>query len=271
MAQDIYPTAHFRPVVNKSAGIITPTRGLILHVQEGNGSPFGEFNNPATQKSSHLWLSKAGHFEQYVPFTMKAWAQKAGNTEWISCECEGRVGEDYTPIQSERLGELYAWGIRVFGWAAQVTDDPKGRGIGTHRMGGIAWGGHSCPGGLRAGRRQDILAAALGRQGTVDAAGNPSVGRFAGYPVLNKGDHDPGHTGSFPDRGNPVATLQNALNIVLRHEDHADPLRLGPDGQFGDRTYATLTSFQQWWGLATDGIAGPATWAGLDGALRLYG
>ncbi len=156
----LYPPARFRPVRNRGGVMVQPTRGLIAHVQVGRGSLFGWFDNPASKVSSHLWLSRVGEFEQYVPFDQRAWAQAAGNPYWISCECEGFPSEDYTTIQVQRLAELYAWGIREFGWKAEITDSPDGYGLGTHRMGAAAWGGHECPGPIRAGRRGDILAAA---------------------------------------------------------------------------------------------------------------
>lgn len=157
----LYPPAEFRPVRNTSGFMTEPTRGLIPHVQVGRNSLFGWFDNPASQVSSHLWLPEDGEFEQYVPFNRRAWAQGAGNPFWISVECAGFDTEDYSPLQVQRLAEFYAWGMREFGWAPQVTDSPDGYGLGTHRMGGKAWGLHSCPGPLRAGRRGDILRQAL--------------------------------------------------------------------------------------------------------------
>lgn len=156
----LYPPARYRPVRNRSGTMVRPTRGLIPHVQVGRGSLYGWFDNAASKVSSHLWLSRSGEFEQYVPFDQKAWCQGAGNPYWISCECEGFPSEDYTPIQVTRLAELYAWGVREFGWRLEITDSPDGYGLGTHRMGGAAWGGHACPGDIRADRRGDILAAA---------------------------------------------------------------------------------------------------------------
>jgi hypothetical protein len=246
----LYPPAVYRPVVNQSGGLVQPTRGFIPHVQVGNNSLFGRFNNPANQVSSHLWLSKSGVFEQYVPFDRKAWAQAAGNPYWISCECEGFPTENYTPIQVRRLGEFYAWGMRQFGWRAEVTDSVNGYGIGTHRMGGAAWGGHDCPGSLRAGRRRDLLAVALGGGG----GGDPRL-RYLGMPPLR-----PGSTG--PD----VVELQNALNIIFRHEaPTGDPNRLNPDGVYGSRTQARVGSLQAykspWFGaIPVDGVCGPETW-----------
>lgn len=98
--------------------------------------------------NSHLWLSRTGEFDQYVSFADKAWAQAASNPYWISVECAGKDTDDYTPIQIQRLGEFFAWGMRAFGWPPEITDSPAGHGIGTHRMGGAAWGGHSCPCGV---------------------------------------------------------------------------------------------------------------------------
>jgi hypothetical protein len=158
-----YPGATWRPVPHHSPGMVLPPRGLIPHLQMGGNSLAGWFSNARSGVSSHLWVSRAGDLEQYVDLTEKAWAQAAGNPYWISCECEGATeAEDYTPAQIARLGEIYRWGMAIYGWPPTITDDPGGRGLGTHRMGGAAWGGHSCPGDLRASRRRDILAAALG-------------------------------------------------------------------------------------------------------------
>lgn len=250
MAATLYPPAQYRPVRNTSGTMVQPTRGLIPHVQEGNGSLYGWFNNPASEVSAHLWLSKSGEFEQYVPFDRRAWAQAAGNPYWISVECEGYATEDYTPIQIVRLGELFAWGMREFGWRPEITDSPSGYGLGTHRMGGAAWGGHSCPGDIRAKRRQDILAAALG----TGSMGDPRL-RYAHMPTLRQGS-----------RGPEVVELQNALNIIFGHEDPVgDPHRLVPDGIYGPRTTARVASCQRyaspWFGrIPDDGICGPNTW-----------
>jgi hypothetical protein len=249
MAATLYPAATYRPVVNFSTGLVTPTRGLIPHVQVGNNSLFTYFNTPANQVSSHLWLSKTGTFEQYVPFDRKAWAEVAGNAYWISCECEGFPTEDYTAIQVARLGEFYAWGMAQFGWKPTVTDSVNGYGIGTHSMGGAAWGGHDCPGTIRANRRGDILTAAL----TGNAPDQRN--RFAAMPTLRPGD-----------TGANVVTLQNSLNIIFGHEaTSGDPDRLDPDGQYGARTQARVGSLQAyksaWFGAITvDGICGPETW-----------
>src|SRR5262249_51057803 len=67
----------YRPVTNTAGDPIRPI-GLILHVQAGNNSPYGWFNNPASEASSTLWAGKDGQREQYVPMDVRAWAQGAG-------------------------------------------------------------------------------------------------------------------------------------------------------------------------------------------------
>jgi hypothetical protein len=251
MAATLYPPARLRPVRNTSGSIVQPTRGLIAHVQVGDGSLYSWFDNAASQVSSHLWLSKTGDFEQYVPFDRRAWAQAAGNPYWISCECEGFTTEDYTPVQVTRLAELFRWGMQEFGWKGEVTDSPNGYGLGTHRMGGAAWGGHDCPGDIRANRRRDILSMALGNNVlTADPRD-----RYAGRPTLREGS-----------RGDDVVELQNALNIIFGHESPTgDPNRIAPDGAYGPRTTARVASLQRyasrWYGrIPDDGVCGPATW-----------
>ena len=169
-----------------------PTRGFIPHVQQGSGSLFGMFDNPASEVSAHLWLSKGGAWEQYVDLDRRAWAQASGNPYWISVECEGFDTEDYTPIQIQRLAEFYAWGIASFGWRPQVTDDPAGYGIGAHRMGGTAWGGHTCPGDIRANRRPDILRGASGGDVTQDDIKAGALAALAAFFPVAQGQRDGG-------------------------------------------------------------------------------
>jgi hypothetical protein len=256
MAETRYPPAQWRPVANTSGAMVLPTRGLIAHVQQGNGSLYGYFDNPSSQVSSHLWLSKAGAWEQYVDFDRKAWAEAAGNPYWISVECEGYDTEDYTPVQVQQLGAFYAWGMTQFGWAASITDSVDGHGLGTHRMGGAAWGGHSCPGDIRANRRPDILAAAEAIHGGPGGGWtNPGPNRYSGMPTLRPGDTGPA-----------VVTLQNALNIIFGHEAvSGDPNKLVPDGRFGGQTQARVGSLQRlnspyYPPIPVDGIVGPTTW-----------
>lgn len=177
----ICPGATWRPVQNHGGPIpvVVSGRGLVVHVQEGNGSPWGWFNNPASQVSSHWWISKAGVLEQYVDTDFEAWAQMAGNASYHSVETEGLASEALTTAQAVMLAALYRWGHQMFGWPFQ-TCDHGGRGLTTHAHypSGIpdpAWGGHPCPGALRAGQLPSIL----------KLAGQPSEDEM--YLIRNNG------------------------------------------------------------------------------------
>ncbi|WP_307786282.1 peptidoglycan recognition protein family protein [Streptomyces clavuligerus] len=132
-------------------------RGLILHVQEGEGSLFERFSHPMTRSSAHFWVSQAGEIEQYVSVHDRAWTQSAGNPDWVSVETSGFATEPLTAPQVEAVARVYVWGAREHGWPLEVTDSPEGRGLGTHAMGKGAWGGHACPGTLRARQRDTVM------------------------------------------------------------------------------------------------------------------
>lgn len=137
--------------------------GLILHVQDGNGSCFGIFNHPlndgvpGNRKSSTWWTSKTGKVEQYVAADQTAWAQMAGNHRYNSVETEGLPNESLTTAQIEALAHLYVWGHDTYGWPFQLAEKPGDRGFGWHGMGGTAWGHPACPGNSRRSQRQLIL------------------------------------------------------------------------------------------------------------------
>lgn len=153
----LYPAATARLVPYSTGGGIA-SLGLILHVQQGDGSPFGYFSNPANGAVSHWWISKTGHIEQYVDAARKSWAQVAGNATYHSVETEGYVQEPLTDAQILALADLYRWGVERFGWPLALANTPGEHGFGVHSMGGAAWGGHPCPGDIRNGQRADVLA-----------------------------------------------------------------------------------------------------------------
>ncbi|KOU34905.1 peptidoglycan-binding protein [Streptomyces sp. WM6378] len=142
---------------NFSRGGRTSQLGLVLHVQEGEGSLFERFSDPATRSSAHFWVSQAGEIEQYVSVQDQAWTQSAGNAEWVSIETSGFAGKPLTTAQVDAVARVYAWGAREHSWPLEVTDSSKGRGLGTHAMGGAPWGGHACPGTIRAGQREAVI------------------------------------------------------------------------------------------------------------------
>ena len=160
----VCPFAAWKPVGNHG-GRMGAHIGLVLHVQAGNGSLAGWFNNPSAKASSTFWVSKAGALEQYVDADVTAWAQGTGNGEYNSVETEGYPDEPLTPAAEATLARLYAWGATAYRWPLVLSETPGQPGFGWHGMGARAWGGHTgCPGDLRKNRRQAILTAAGGGQ-----------------------------------------------------------------------------------------------------------
>lgn len=132
--------------------------GLVLHVQEGNNSLAGWFDNPSSGASSTFWVSKNGTLEQYVDADICAWAQGSGNSTYQSVETEGYHDEPLTDTQIDTLAQLYTWGNQTYGWPDLLAETPGQVGFGWHGMGGDSWGGHTaCPGDLRKPQRTDIL------------------------------------------------------------------------------------------------------------------
>lgn len=158
-----YPAATWRPVTYASQArqFAAPVRGWVLHVVVGSGSPWPTFEHAAAgdRRFSHLWVARDGSVEQYQDLDREAWAAVAGNTSWWHVETEGYPTEPLTYAQMEALARWHVW--------SQAPDElaatPSGYGIGTHAMGGAAWGGHNCPDprpglpGPRSKQRQMIL------------------------------------------------------------------------------------------------------------------
>lgn len=146
-----------RPVPSHS-GEMTAHLGLVLHVQVGDNSPYGEFDNPNNSASSTWWVGKDGTLEQYVDSDLAAWTQAAGNFTWNGVETEGYPTEPLTTAQIQTLARLYVWGHEAYGWPLSLSEDPNTPGFGWHGMGGEAWGGHfGCPGDIRKAQRAAVL------------------------------------------------------------------------------------------------------------------
>lgn len=102
---------------------------------------------------SHLWFGKDGEIEQYGDLRRISWAQVRGNKWGWSLETAGHADEPLTDAQLTALARWHVW----CGAKDQIANSVNGRGIGTHSMGGAAWGGHACPGVIRAGQRKEII------------------------------------------------------------------------------------------------------------------
>lgn len=160
------PFATWEPVGNYTATTIGHL-GVVIHVTASENNPWGWFNNPTSQASSHFFIGNGqggvvdGALYQYVDTDLKAWAEAAGNTSYVSVETEGEPTEVLTPAQIATFAKLYTWLHAQYGIPYVITDTPGQRGFITHGDGGVAWGNHpDCPGPLRGPQRQAILTAA---------------------------------------------------------------------------------------------------------------
>lgn len=157
MLSDWWDSAEARPVSYvASAGQFTaPPLGWILHVTAMRGSPWGVFEHAPVgrRKFSHLWVSRVGLVEQYAPLTGKSWAQATGNGSYLSVETDGHPDEPLTDAQLDVLAAWHVW----CGATDQIAEAPGQMGIGTHEMGGNAWGNHACPGHVRSAQRAEII------------------------------------------------------------------------------------------------------------------
>ncbi|HYM75864.1 MAG TPA: N-acetylmuramoyl-L-alanine amidase [Candidatus Dormibacteraeota bacterium] len=151
---------------NYQRGGMRSLHGLVLHVEDGTErGTFEQFNatdaqlakhgdNPA---SAHFGNPREGRLEQFVDTFDVAWAECAGNRDWISVENEGRVGEKLTDSQIWNLALLFAWLHWNEGVPFNLAEKPSDFGLGYHSMGGKAWGHPYCPGGPIIRQRTAIL------------------------------------------------------------------------------------------------------------------
>lgn len=158
------PFAISKPVRNHG-GPMAEVRGLVLHVQEGNGSLAGWFDNPASGVSAHFWAAKDGALEQYVEaLTQTAWAEAAGNPYYLSVETEGFVGEPLTAEQVATVAALLVWTHQEYSAPLIGPVAHGARGFTQHcNPDGTpdpAWGNHVCPGPIRLAQMPAILAVA---------------------------------------------------------------------------------------------------------------
>lgn len=247
------PGANWRPVRNFHPNGVKEHRGLVLHVQADNGSPYGWFNNPASQASSDFWVSKTGVIEQYVNTGVDyAWAQAAGNPYYASVETEGYPNERLTDQQVKAVAKIYAWGHGEFGWPLVVVDSTTLHGLTYHGVGGTAWGGHTgCPGDLRKAQRAEIMALAIELVAPPAAHRSVSVAHMVRAMKADSA----GPQGHVTYKSEALL-LENAL--------HAEGLLAAKwvDGSLGSKTRAAYMAWQQskaggsYTGAAADGYPG---------------
>ena len=227
------------PIPNRrSRGLVHPAKGVVLHVMEGTlDGTDAWFHDPSAQASSHFGVGKDGRMYQWVDTDDAAWAEMAGNSSWISIECEGHSGDSLTDAQLNAVARLVSWAHENEGFPLQITDSPEVPGLGWHGMGARAWGSHfHCPGDPIKAQRLAIL----GQHGS-----DWAQGLIAALPTLQ-----PGAGGQ---------AVRNLQALLLAHGNDPD----GIDGSFRLGTQAAVRAFQQGSGLGVDGVAGQETWTTL--------
>jgi hypothetical protein len=240
-------------------------RGLVLHIQQGTeqGSE-AWFKNPAAEASSHFLNPKKGGLRQLVDTKDRAWAEASGNSHWVSIENEGFVPDALTASQVENAAQLLAWLHKTYAVPLQSTDDPNGRGLGWHGMGGAAWGGHvGCPGDAIKAQRAQIIARAKEIVGAPTARPAVDLSR-----LIAAAETDPhavqGHV-----------TYKTGTNLV-----EAALVKLGylaktyaGDGSFGSKTVAAYAAWQRHLGYAgadANGIPGRTSLTKLGDRTGLF-
>ena len=155
------------PIPHMNPGLmLAPLRGLVLHIQEGTeAGTDATFHDPMLipPRSAHFGNPKVGRLDQWVDTSDMAWAEVAGNPEWISLENEGRSGATGYALNENQLDNaalLLAWLNVTEGVSLTLANSPLDTGLGYHSMGGAAWGATACPGPLIVSQRADIVARA---------------------------------------------------------------------------------------------------------------
>lgn len=257
------PGAAWRPVVNVHKNGVLERRGLVLHVQDDTSSPYGWFNNPASEASSDFWVRTDGHIEQYAETgTDYAWAQAAGNPYYASVETEGHPATALTAEQVEAVAQIYAWGHATWGWPLQVVDSTTAHGLTWHGVGGAAWGGHNgCPGDKRKAQRPAIIARAKQLAGGGAVPAGPSSSGVARYQVTING-----LPYGYGAHGTQVTTIGQAL--VKRGFGRHYKSGPGPDWTDADTlNYADYQRSLGYTGADADGVPGQASLKRLLGTL----
>lgn len=235
-----YPPALWDPVsyaLTETRALRNPPRGWLVHVVCGdsNPKPYWETLKGKNRAFAHLCVSKTGKWWQYQDLRHWAWSCGAGNPDWWGVEVTGQPGEPMTDAQLTELAKWHVW----CGARDEIANSPAGYGIGTHSMGGAAWGGHACPGPLRARQRDEIIRRAIAlRAGTtleddvqttdsitLKTGGKRTVGDVIGSNHLtllalrNQTDQLESYTKAIAERSwtqNALLEAQNATLVEIR-------------------------------------------------------
>lgn len=162
MTAPFLPGAAWLPISyrGEAGAFAAPPIGWVLHVQAGNGSPGNWMNGlrAPNRKFSTAWVAKDGASQQFAEISCRPWAQVSGDARYLAFETEGYPNE---PLTTSQIHTLAIW-HNFLGMVDALAEADGQHGIGTHYMGGQAWGGHTCPdavpgAGPRSRQRQSVI------------------------------------------------------------------------------------------------------------------
>lgn len=228
----------------RHGGAMTGHRGLVVHIAEGFYTGTIAWQQGDNKVSSHFVLGRDGRCAQMVDTTNEAWAQRAGNAQWLSVECEGFTSgnplhkqhpgwEVLSAAQVDRVARLLLKAHKSYGVPLQLATSPGGSGLGHHSM-GADWGHQGCPGNPIIGQKPAIVARARELLGGV-----PPMVRF----------------------GAVNSTVSRAQTDANRVPNTGADVKV--DGRYGALTEAKIKRVQHAAHLTEDGICGINTWAVL--------
>ena len=195
------------PCVNGSWGSGAMT-GVIMHTMVGTqAGTISWFNNPQAQASAQFGVGFDGAIHQFGPIGQGwiAWHAGAANATWYGIEHEddGDPSRPLTDAQLTASAQLTEMLCGFAGIPLQVTNSPANWGLGTHSMGGSAWGGHACPGDVRAAQRGEVIRRARAIRGGGSAPQPPAKPRLE-EAVMQIG---PGETAGMSWNGDAYSSV----------------------------------------------------------------
>lgn len=155
------PNMAHDPIMYHTNGPFKACYGVVLHVNQSNGrlESFFASGPPRNQYSvtPNFQLYKVGAPTQYLPLGYQPWTQENGNFNYGSMESEGYVNEPLNDNQLHWAAIIMKAYNTYFKVPFLLANAAGQKGLGTHAMGGAAWGGHPCPGDIRTAQRSAIL------------------------------------------------------------------------------------------------------------------
>jgi hypothetical protein len=132
--------------------------GVCIHVNvDENGTPDSFWRNNPGQVTPNFQIYKDGSVHQILPFNWQPWCQVDGNFNYAAIEFAGMPNEPMTHAQLVSGAKILRVYHNEMDMALKLANHPGERGLAGHRIGGISWGGHSCPGDVRMNQRDDML------------------------------------------------------------------------------------------------------------------